>query len=119
MLGGFYEQVVHQELACDQCDYQTTKQSSLTRHIQSKHEGVKYACDQCDYQAARKDSLTKHIQSVHEGVRYGCDHCDSSFTQRHHLNIHMKKHETQYALSKEEPLLANYISKNQIYLSQK
>ena len=48
-----------------QCDYQATQQGSLTIHIQSLHEGVKYACNQCEYQATQHGHLTRHIQSKH------------------------------------------------------
>ena len=35
---------------CDQCESKFTQKGNLLRHIQSKHEGVKYACNQCDKQ---------------------------------------------------------------------
>merc|ERR1712025_991660 len=41
---------------CDQCQSNFTTEAHLERHIQSKHEGVKYACTQCDYQATQKNS---------------------------------------------------------------
>ena len=50
-------------------------QGSLTRHILSVHEGVKYDCNQCDFRATRRGILTCHIQSVHEGVKYECNQC--------------------------------------------
>ena len=51
--------------ACDPCDYNATDKKSLTRHIQSKHEGVKYACDQCDHQATQQSNLRTHIKKKH------------------------------------------------------
>ena len=51
--------------ACNQCDQQFVQQSSLKRHIQSVHEGMKYACNQCDYQTLRKDHLNNHINLKH------------------------------------------------------
>ena len=62
-----------------------TKQSNLTTHRQSKHEGVRYYCDQCDYKATLHIRLTTHKQSKHEGVRYECDHCDYKATQKSNL----------------------------------
>ena len=104
--------------ACNQCDYQATRQYHLTRHIQSIHEGVRYACNQCDklfttqtnliihtqslhegveyacikcsYQATRQESLTRHIQSIHEGVKYTCVQCDKQYAQKNDLNRHIK-----------------------------
>ena len=79
---------------CDQCDYMTMWQSNLTNHIKVKHECVRYACDQCDYQAKQKHHLGSHIKSKHEGVKYYCDQCDYQATQQANLNAHIKsKHE--------------------------
>ena len=103
-VGGKYEcnktssskQSVHQcdKYACSQCDFQGTKQSNLTLHIQSKQEGVKYACDQCDYQATRQDHLRRHIQATHEGTKYSCDQCDFRTTRQDYLRHHIQvRHE--------------------------
>ena len=75
----------------DQCDYQATHQSNLTKHIQSKHEGVKYACDQCDYRGTQQGSLTVHIRSKHGGVKYACNQCGYHGTTHGHLRTHIKK----------------------------
>ena len=45
----------------------------MKKHIQSKHEGIKYPCNQCDYQATKQGSLQTHIQSKHEGIKYPCN----------------------------------------------
>ena len=76
---------------CDQCDKQYSDKSNLTKHIQSKHEGIKYACYECDYQATRQDNLTSHIQSLHEGVKYACNQCEYKATQKTNLRTHIKK----------------------------
>ena len=52
--------------SCDQCDYQATQQSNLTRHIQTKHEGIKYACDQCDFLATQQVHLRTHLKKKHQ-----------------------------------------------------
>ena len=85
-------QSVHQgvKYACDQCDYQATKQSHLTIHIQSIHEGIKYACDQCDYQASTQSSLTSHIQSVHKSLKNACNQCDYQATRQGKLRRHIE-----------------------------
>ena len=52
-------------------EYQASYNSrqDLRRHIQSKHEGLRYACNQCEYQASYNSDLRKHIQSQHGGMR--------------------------------------------------
>ena len=78
----------------NQCDYKATQQSNLTKHRQSKHEGVRYNCDQCDSTFTQQYKVTIHKQSKHEGVRYNCDQCDSTFTQQYKVTIHKQsKHE--------------------------
>ena len=60
---------VGSKFQCPKCDKLISHMGSLTRHIQSVHEGVKYACNQCDHQATQQSNLARHIQSVHEGVK--------------------------------------------------
>ena len=80
--------------ACNQCANQFTHMRSLRKHIRSKHEGVKYECDQCDYQASFKSTLTIHIQSKHEGVKYACAQCDYQASLKGSLTSHIQsKHE--------------------------
>jgi len=65
---------------------QSSEQSTLTKHIHSEHEGIKY-----DYQATRQDSLKVHIESIHEGVKHACKQCDFQATTHSHLTRHKKK----------------------------
>ena len=58
----------------DPHDRQDTTQRSLTVHIQSKHEGVKYACDKCGHQFTHKSDLTRHIQTKHEAESFQKHH---------------------------------------------
>ena len=91
-----HKDIVHEDVkyACDQCDYQTTQQSSLKIHIQSKHKGYRYACDRCDYRAKKQSHLTTHTQSKHEGVKYACNQCDHQYTDQSSLSRHIKsKHD--------------------------
>ena len=87
-----FNKSVHQgvKYACNQCDYQATKQSHLTIHIQSIHEGIKYACDHCDYQASTQSSLTRHIQSVHKSLKNSCNQCDYQATRQGKLRRHIE-----------------------------
>ena len=57
---------------CARCDYKFTQQTSVTTHIQSKHEGLRYSCDWCDYKATTKGNLTVYIQSMHIGIMHKC-----------------------------------------------
>ena len=34
---------------CSQCEYFTTKNSNLIRHIESRHKGVRYPCSECEF----------------------------------------------------------------------
>ena len=76
--------------ACSQCEHQAPTQSSLKTHIKSKHEGVKYACNQCNLQFPLSSSLYTHNRSKHEGVKYACNQCEHKATHRGSLKVHMK-----------------------------
>ena len=38
--------------------------------LESVHKKVKYPCNLCEYKATEQRSLTRHIRSVHEKVKY-------------------------------------------------
>ena len=52
---------------CLQCDYKSSQQGTLQRHIKLVHEGKKFQCPQCEHKATQKGNLWSHIKSVHEG----------------------------------------------------
>ena len=47
---------------CDRCEYTTYSKSCLRKHIENKHERVRYYCDQCDYAATTLPALKIHIK---------------------------------------------------------
>ena len=79
---------------CDQCEYSATQISHLKRHKKGKHEGIRYPCDQCEYTATRISLLKEHKKAKHEGIRYPCDLCEYSATQMSNLKKHKEaRHE--------------------------
>ena len=88
--------VKHKKFQCQQCDTFYTRNSSLTYHIQSKHEGAKYVCNQCDKQYTAQDNLTRHILSIHENSKYGCNQCDKQYSKQSELTIHKFAHKGQF-----------------------
>ena len=50
----------------------------LKRHVEIKHEGVRYPCFACEYVATRASNLKVYEESKHEGVRYPCSQCECS-----------------------------------------
>jgi len=88
---------------CDECSYVATQRSSLQRHKQTQHQGIKpqpvhsgktYDCDVCPYQATQLSSLKRHKMAKHSGAQYPCDGCDYMGTTSMNLKLHKKsKHE--------------------------
>ena len=89
--------------ACDQCSYIATQKSSLTRHKQTQHEGIRqptyhsgktYDCDVCPYQATQLSSLKRHKLAKHSGAQFNCDQCEYIGTTQINLKLHKRsKHE--------------------------
>ena len=50
----------------------TLHNSNLIRHIESRHEGVRYPCSECEFISTRANELKIGVESKHEGVRYPC-----------------------------------------------
>ena len=63
-----------------QCEYAATMANNLQKHVESKHEGVRYSCFQCEYAATTANSLHKHVERKHEGVIYSCLQCKYAAT---------------------------------------
>ena len=42
---------------CNECSFITTRASYLKRHIEAKHEDIRYPCDQCEYSSTRAFEL--------------------------------------------------------------
>ena len=55
-----------------QCEYAAMEAGALKKHVESKHEEVRYPCPQCVYVGNKSSSLKKHVKNKHEEVRYPC-----------------------------------------------
>ena len=105
--------------SCEQCDYMTTVNITLTQHIESNHQGlgkvvnsdIKRICDQTQREDIIHDSnidneiqdtelgvfgeidFLEHIQS-YSGKMYSCGQCNFNSSYQHCLIRHKKsKHE--------------------------
>ena len=55
------------KLTCEQCQYETTWQNALKRHIKTVHDKIRNrACSECTYITDRRDSLKRHMGSAHK-----------------------------------------------------
>ena len=41
--------VLHFCVSCNQCKFAAIHINDLKRHMEAKHEGIRYPCDQCEY----------------------------------------------------------------------
>ena len=44
------------------CDYKATKNVSVKRHIEAKHEGIVHQCNLCDHRSTRIDHFNEHLK---------------------------------------------------------
>ena len=74
---------------CDICNKLFSNKSSLTRHIKSVHEKIKFKCEICDKELSRKDDLQRHKLSVHsKSIELECVVCERKFSRKDHLLAH-------------------------------
>ena len=95
-LSGFFQhrKIHHESVSyqyCDQCEYKT--KANLQRHVQAKHEGVKYPCDECDYRATTRGNLRLHKGAKHGDSALTCEHCGFQTKWKTNYITHMKTHE--------------------------
>jgi hypothetical protein len=81
---------VIRDFKCNFCDYETSKNGVLKKHIESVHEGIKpFKCKLCDYKSALKGNLKTHIRSVHERIKpFKCNICDYRTDEQPKLTLH-------------------------------
>ena len=74
---------------CNLCNKLFSNKSSLTKHIKSVHEKIKFKCEICDKELLRKDDLQRHKKTVHwRSSEFKCVVCERKFSRKDHLLIH-------------------------------
>ncbi|CAH2016846.1 unnamed protein product [Acanthoscelides obtectus] len=83
---------------CTHCEYKTTFQHCLPRHMM-KHTGAKLKCTKCDASFTTTLSLDDHILRTHPDFTtsvsrkiHKCTHCEYKTTYKGYLVSHMMKH---------------------------
>ena len=61
-------QVKKQRVSCSDCNQSFRKKSELTRHYQSKHQGLKWQCVDCGRIYKSRDNLKRHCRKRHPSV---------------------------------------------------
>eukprot|EP00092_Neocalanus_flemingeri_P016415 GFUD01017765.1.p1 GENE.GFUD01017765.1~~GFUD01017765.1.p1 ORF type:complete len:324 (+),score=60.77 GFUD01017765.1:140-1111(+) len=51
--------------SCDKCDFNSAHPTSIKRHIQAKHDGIRHKCQVCDFHASQTHDLKRHTSRVH------------------------------------------------------
>ena len=76
---------------CTVCSASFARNSHLTQHIESVHEGKKpFKCKICDAGFTAKQSLKWHISSIHEGNKsFKCSFCKANFSLKCNLDRHI------------------------------
>ena len=75
------------------CDYKTTRNVHLQKHINSIHKGETFPCPfwpECDYKATMNCYLQRHLRSIHWGETFQCSDCDYKATTKSNLLKHVK-----------------------------
>ena len=87
------------DLSCEKCDFKTTYETNLKRHVLGVHEKIRGQknkhCPQCDYSTDRRPNLQLHIKRVHEKIKdIVCTLCPFKTSGNSHLRTHIKiKHQ--------------------------
>ena len=78
--------------SCDDCTAQFRNSSTLQRHIETVHLGLKpYLCDYCSSAFKNRSNLHSHINIVHRQIKpYLCDTCPYSTSKRAALVNHIE-----------------------------
>ena len=96
------EEMSHNRIDCEQCDYYSLSKISMKRHIKVKHEGLVFNCHQCDFVSTRKETLRSHTSFAHDGEVFRCEQCGHFSSSNKALKLHLKIHNRKQHNIKEE-----------------
>jgi len=78
---------------CEVCGKVITSKKSLRDHIKRVHDKtMDRKCDQCDFSTTNNTDLKRHIESIHLGITYPCDQCEAVFPHYNYLYAHRLVH---------------------------
>ena len=58
---------MHQNYACDQCDFEAYGQMMMEWHTSTSH--AQFSCEECDFIGKNKGGLTRHKKAKHENTK--------------------------------------------------
>ena len=62
---------------CEECDIRFSTSSSLKRHVEVKHKGIRQSSVRCDYKTTQSVNLSRHLETRN----YSRDDGDNKFSQ--------------------------------------
>ena len=99
-----------ERFACNFCDYETSKDKSIIRHIARNHKENKMTifdskkkanvnesnayefkyCSICEFKSKKVRNLKRHIETVHNIRKFKCDYCEIEFGRKDYINKHVR-----------------------------
>lgn len=81
----------HGIIQCDKCEYKAEDNDILKKH-KIKHTGrILFSCGICEFESSKQSMLVDHTESKapsKEGLRYRCDRCEKEFSHAFLLKSH-------------------------------
>ena len=75
---------------CSICEYRAFYKHDLDNHMKAKHMEATFKCEKCDYSTHCKSNLTKHKAFRHEGKTFPCSECNFKAARKSSLRQHVK-----------------------------
>ena len=94
------ERHIRKRNKCNECDFTSTSEENLKKHIRTVH---KLKCEKCDSEFATKDNLKKHMQVAHKQKRIECKQCGKRFNKEETFKNHMNKIHSQIKKTLSKP----------------
>ncbi|KAF5286069.1 hypothetical protein FQR65_LT12955 [Abscondita terminalis] len=83
------------EFTCDQCDFKTTTNNILQKHITIHSKEKRLKCSLCDYRSNFSFNLKAHLSKHLNEKPFTCDKCNFRTTTKYNLQTHKLIHSNE------------------------
>ena len=91
----------HGLINCEKCEYGALDEDIMKKHMMTHTGRIVFMCNICEFETTRQSMLENHMESKHpknenQSVKHYCEKCEQEFLSSLHLDYHHCKPQFKY-----------------------